>query len=746
MSAVRVVFPLVFLLATAFAGEIKIKVVDPEAAAVSGAELILSRNGNLSPVSIQSTAADGTAVVAFAASGEYQLRVLAPGFAAEQISLTGSESPITVSLRLASSTETVVVTATRTPAPEQETGASVSVVDRDQLVRMQAFAASDLLRFLPGAIVATAGQPGGIASLFVRGGDSRYNKIMVDGVPIDDPGGTVDLGVVPLEEADRVEFLRGTQSTLYGSDAMTSVAQIWTRTGSTPVPRLQIGADGGNFSTAHGYGSLSGVHGRLDYNLFGDQFNSSGEGVNNYYSNTLEGANMGATITDGVSLRLRARHFDSSSGVSGEWNFNGVPLLPPDVDQHAHQNNLLGSAELLISGQSRWQHRLTAFEYHGQRLNTDTVADRGCDPAAFNFLDCYFLDTASINRAGFAYQGDYTPVTWAQTTVGYEFEDENGNFDSVFLTTDLNNNPIIAPNLTHGLRLNHAVYAQQQVRRGRFSIVGGARFVHNASFGNRVVPRIAASVALFRGGEWLSGTRLRGSYATGIKEPRFEESFGISGIFPTNPNPNLKPEENRSFEGGVEQAFFGNRYSLSALYFHNSFLDQIEFTTAPVTFAGEYININRSRAHGAEVEFDGRVSNRLRMTTSYFYTSTRIVEAPLCTPETFCDPLLFAGKPLLRRPKHAGNFVLSYLRQRWGADLAGTFVGRRPDSDFLGFGVDHGAGYGRVDVGGWYAITRRLTAYANVNNALNHHYQEVVGYPALGANFRAGLRFRIGGE
>ena len=104
MSAVRVVFPLVFLLATAFAGEIKIKVVDPHAAAVSGAELILSRNGNLSPVSIQSTAADGTAVVVFAASGEYQLRVLAPGFAAEQISLTGSESPITVSLRLASST------------------------------------------------------------------------------------------------------------------------------------------------------------------------------------------------------------------------------------------------------------------------------------------------------------------------------------------------------------------------------------------------------------------------------------------------------------------------------------------------------------------------------------------------------------------------------------------------------------------------------------------------------------------
>ena len=78
--------------------------------------------------------------------------------------------------------------------------------------------------------------------------------------------------------------------------------------------------------------------------------------------------------------------------------------------------------------------------------------------------------------------------------------------------------------------------------------------------------------------------------------------------------------------------------------------------------------------------------------------------------------------------------------------MAGSFVGRRPDTDFLGYGIDHSAGYVRVDLGGWYAITRRITAYANVGNALNRHYQEVVGYPALGFNFRAGLRFRMGGD
>ena len=136
------------------------------------------------------------------------------------------------------------------------------------------------------------------------------------------------------------------------------------------------------------------------------------------------------------------------------------------------------------------------------------------------------------------------------------------------------------------------------------------------------------------------------------------------------------------------------------------------------------------------------------MNTAYTYTSTEILAAPLCTPANFCDPLLADGQPLLRRPKHSGTLLLTYLGSRWGANLGGSFVGRRADSDFLfaGLNIDHAAGYARVDLGGWYAITSRITAYANVENALNDHYNEVVGYPALTANFRAGVRFRIGGE
>ena len=131
----------------------------------------------------------------------------------------------------------------------------------------------------------------------------------------------------------------------------------------------------------------------------------------------------------------------------------------------------------------------------------------------------------------------------------------------------------------------------------------------------------------------------------------------------------------------------------------------------------------------------------------YLYLDSRYLTIHCATPTNALRHSLYeTGNPLLRRPKHSGTMLLNYLGTRWGANLGGSFVGRRPDSDFVDDLVDHAAGYARIDLGGWYAINSRVTAYANVGNALNAHYNEVVGYPALTANFRAGLRFRIGGE
>jgi vitamin B12 transporter len=245
---------------------------------------------------------------------------------------------------------------------------------------------------------------------------------------------------------------------------------------------------------------------------------------------------------------------------------------------------------------------------------------------------------------------------------------------------------------------------------------------------------------VLRGGQVFSGTRLKFSYATGIKEPRFEETFG-NGPFQI-PNPNLKAERNRAFETGFQQNFLAGKVVLNATYFNNLFHDQIEFITLnPTTFLGQYINLQKSFAQGAEVEVQTRLSSKLSWNSSYTYTSTEILEAP---PGSF-DPFA-AGDPLLRRPRHSAASLLSYLGKRWGANLGGSFVGRRADSDFFGFNINHAPGYVLVNAGGWYAINSRVTAYVNLENILDKQYNEVVGYPALGTNFRAGMRFRIGGE
>jgi vitamin B12 transporter len=743
MRALCASFLIFVALAVASAADLKVKVLDPQSAAVAGAQVtLLGTESAASSTRIATTSAEGIATFGgLSSTSAYQVQVLAPGFAPYKESDPGHAELVTIQLHLATASETVVVTATRTPVPAGETGASISTLESEQLETMQPVAADDAVRFLPGAVINTAGQSGGLSSLFVRGGDSTYNKVIVDGVTVNEPGGTFDFGTLPLAQASRVEFLRGAQSTLYGSDAMTSVIQVFTRTGSTPTPELRFGADGGNFSTANGYASLAGARGHFDYNLFGDQFSTNGSGINDAYSDSLQGVNLGAALNEKVSLRLHLRHSNSHTGIPGEYSFNGfVPLvpvngpteplepLPPDPSEWSQYNNLIGGVELTIAAPNGWQHRLSAFDYlyryNELNLNGDpSRVDYFGDP-----IDFQSHEVDRINRAGFEYQGDYSERSWAHTTFGYRIENENG------FVGDVNFGQ------THGQRLENDAYLQQQLTWGRLSAVAGGRFVHNSAFGNTGVPRVALTLLARRGGEFLSGTRLRFSYSTGFKDPRLEETF--AGLPFSFPNPGLKPERVRAFETGFLQDFFNGKYVLNATYFNNLFHDQINYETVnPTTFQGEYFNVNQAFAQGAEVELQAKLRSQLLLNAAYTYTSTQILDDPAPI-----DSQYNVGQPLLRRPKHSATTLLSYLGNRWGTNLGGSFIGRRPDDDFFGFGINHAAGYVRADLGGWFAINSRISAYANLGNVLDRRYNEVVGYPALPLNFRAGFRFRVGGE
>jgi len=729
-------FLLLFFLAVSFAAasaaDLKVKVVDPQSATVAGAQVSLLAQSSDTAVETVSTSAEGIATFTglksnTLSSGSYRVQVLAPGFAPHTQKVDPRSDVLTIQLHLAANSETVVVTATRSPALAEETGASISTLESGQITTMNPVASDDAMRFLPGAVVNAAGQRGGLSSLFVRGGDSTYNKVIVDGVTINEPGGTFDFGTLPLTEANRVEFLRGAQSTLYGTDAMTSVVQVFTRTGSTSTPELRFGTDGGNFSTANGFASLAGARGRFDYNAFADQFNTSGSGINQANSDSLQGANLGASLNDRTTLRFHVRHSNSHTGLPGEWNFNGDPLLPPDPAEWSQLNSLLGSVELTVAEPSGWQHRFTGFDYLYRYNDVNLNGDPSRVSPLFGPFDFPNHEYDDINRAGFEYQGDYSERTWSHSTFGYRIENENGFIGTVGAQTP-------------GQRLNQDAYLQQQLILGRLSVVAGGRFVHSSVFGNTGVPRVALTLLARRGSEILSGTRLRFSYATGFKEPRLEETF--AGPPFSEPNPGLKPERVRAFEAGIQQNFFQGKYVFNATYFNNLFHDQINYETVnPLTFVGEYFNVNQAFAQGAEIELQAKLRSRLLLNAAYTYTSTEILDDPAPI-----DSQYNVGQPLLRRPNHSATTLLSYLGNRWGSNLSGSFVGRRPDDDFLGFNINHAAGYVRADLGGWYALNARVTAYANIENALDRRYNEVVGYPALPLNFRAGFRFRIGGE
>jgi vitamin B12 transporter len=315
MRVFRLVICYLFLLSiSAFALDLRVRVVDPSSAVVNGARVaVYSLDGKA--LGVSTTVGSGAASFKDVSGNKrVMVRVDAAGFASLE-TIVAAQPEITVKLSVAPAEHTVVVTADATPLEAAKAGAAVSALDSDTLGLLNLPSLSDNLRFVSGVSVADSGRGGGLSTLFVRGGESNYNKVILDGVPVNEDGGVFNSGVVPTYQVDRVEMARGAVSTLYGSDAMTSVTQLWSATGVTRAPQFSFGAEGGTFSTAHGFATVAGAARLLDYNVFADQFQTSGQGVNDSYGNAMQGGNLGLRLSNTTGLRLRLRHSNSRTGV-----------------------------------------------------------------------------------------------------------------------------------------------------------------------------------------------------------------------------------------------------------------------------------------------------------------------------------------------------------------------------------------------------------------------------------------------
>lgn len=661
----------------------------------------------------------------------------------------GTRRELHVTLQLEPLSQNVLVSAEALAITTAAASEPAAVITREEIDRRQFVRLGQLLATQPGMTTVQADSAGGTTSLFLDGGNSTFTKVIVDGITLNQPGGAIDLSDFTLDNIDKIEIVRGAQSALSGSDAMTGVVEALTHRGSTRTPQLQLNGEGGTFSTGRGMARVSGMAGRLDYSAAAGYFTTRGQPPNNRFLNRTLSGNFGLRIGEQGSLRLTLRNNTSDAGAPGQTEFT-----PPNLDQHNALENFAVGLSWDGSTGEHWQHRLTATETYIRQIFDNPLSDFFTSPDPFGacssprsahavpspYCDFTYSARNQLNRAGLEWQTSYV-VGRGSFTGGYVYDVENAFLNAL--------------SGGHARRNNQAGFVA-----GRFQVLprvvvnAGFRVEDNASFGTSVVPRAGIAVTPRTGGALFGATRLRFTYGEGIKEPRLDQSFGTDICNPGNAT--LLPEQSRTIYTGVEQRLANDRVRVSADYFDSRFRDIVSFTfcfpggPCPVTPPGScpfgfgtYFNTDLARARGATVSAEARVNGHVSLIGNYTLDDTRVLQSP-----NAFDPAQTPGNRLLRQPVHSGNVVLSTGVGRLNTTFTARFIGRRTDSDFLfpALGLSSNPGYATFNLAGSFRIDARATAFARVENLSGKHYQEILGYPALGRAAYAGMRFTFGGE
>ena len=643
--------------------------------------------------------------------GRYHIHFQHPSFVARDLILdlaAAENRSLDLRLDVERVSENIVVTANAEPLESSRTAAPVDEITREQINQRQSVTLPDLLYTQPGISIARTGPFGGLATLFLDGGNSNYTKVLVDGTPVNDPGGFISFSNLTLDNIDKVEVVRGAESAIYGTDAVSGVIQLFTHRGTTRVPEFSVFSEGGNYSSARGGAQVSGLLGAFDYSASASYFHTDGQGQNDAFLNRSFSGNFGYKFSDANRLRLTVRSNSSFAGTPG-------PTLQGPANPAASDALHILAANLnwdFHTG-SHWEHQLMATETR--------ILDVSADPPFFTFID-------QLNRAGFQEQSTFY-YRQGVVAAGYSNEVENG-----------------FPGSLHAHRDNQAGFLDARYQPHlRVTLNAGVRAEANGSFGTRVVPRAGAAFVLRYGKGFWGDTRLRTSYGQGIKEPGLEQSFATDSCDPGNPS--LRPERSRTYYLGFEQLFSADRLRLSADYFTNRFRDVISFASGAITpgcpfGTGNYFNTDLARARGVDFSMESRPFRWLALRGNYSYDDTRVLKSA----NPFADPALEPGNPLLRRPLHSGSLIVNVSWRRMNWNFSGYFTGRRTDSNFASPAQFENPGYARFDMAASYNLSRGLSLYARAANLFDKQYQDAIGFPALGRDVRVGVKYEFSGK
>jgi vitamin B12 transporter len=782
-------------------GSLRGMVRDPLGAVVAGATVELLDGSSV----VKKTTTDGTGSYSFdvTASALYRVRAVAPTFqstTSESVYITKTaKAELDITLATQTLTQQVSVTASATPTPIAQIGASVTVLTADDY--RQYTEVQDPLRQIPGLQVTQTGQLGGTSAVSIRGGATDANKVLIDGVPVNDIGGAVEFSNFATVGIQQIEVLREPNSALYGSDALAGVISMTSARGTTKFPLLTYAGDGGNFSSYQNAVTASGVARQFDYYGAFGRVDSRNNLPNDSFHNATYVGNFGWAPNTANDLRFTVRHLSVSGGQPNAILLYGIP---DDAAQKAQNTYLSGAWDNQAT--PKWHNEI---RYGGLRLRSQfddfeptgipdgfgdflgapitIVGGNGYSvtgQAIFQFAGTYPNQFAANTDRDFVYaQTDYRINPHVVALGGFKYEAERGSTQS----TGFSASNISRGNYSYTLQISGDI-------RNRLYYNVGSGIEDNGLFGVAGTPRASIAYYLVRpsASGLLTGTKLHASFSKGIKEPNIsQQGSSLFDILSGVPNGDqliaqyhvgqIGPENSRTYDGGIDQQLWNGRARLGLTYFHNEFTNGIEFVpqsglaelgvpaaSLEALEFGAYINSESFRTMGVEFEAEFKINKYLFARGGYTYTDSVVQHSFSSDQEgggtinpDFPDIPIGAFSPLVgarpfRVAPHSGYFGLNYTHSKFYSSLTGTLVSRRDDSDFL---VDSNFGptmllpnrnldgaYQRLDLSGEYQITPRLGIYTNIQNLLSEHYVQAFGFPALPFTFRSGIKVNFGGE
>lgn len=586
-------------------------------------------------------------------------------------------------------TEETVITPTRTEQPLKNIGSSVSVITRKDIENSKAPLLLDVLRQVPGLEVTRTQGIGGTTSLFIRGASAAQTLVFVDGVQMNSPtSGVFNFANLTTDNIERVEILRGPQSTLYGSEAIGGVVNIITKKGAGDN-KVILGTEYGMHETYRETVNVSGGKEGFDYSVGGSYLKTHGisaassgsedDGYENFTGSSRLGWNF---MGDGrVDTTIRGTHSDFEYDAF-EYGIGAVD----DPDRRQTTDEVLFSTKINKTFFDIWTPSFLVSVNDSELKGFDPTDESG-----------EFRIPTRVWRA--EHQSDFSLLDFDTVTFGYEYEVLEGESEGKF---------------DKQTYWNNAVFLQNQVELFEsLNWTVGLRHDDYSTFGSHLTYRTTASYRIEE-----IGTRFHGSWGKGFRAPSLNELF-----FPFYGNPNLSPEESKGWDFGVEKEILKDKLTMDITYFENDFTNLI---TAAVQPDGSYLaeNVARAASQGVETSSTYKPFTKLSLTGTYTYTDTKDREKEQQLP---------------RRPRNRATLgINANPLEKLNVNLTGVVVRDRIDSD--GKEMDN---YWTVDQVTRYDITRSMTAYVRFENLFDYDYEEVTGFGSLGFTAYGGLEFKF---